>query len=193
MKRANTPPRRCWHTVLTPPPGGVGIRACVLTFTHCSYTCVNTQISQVFTCINTTLRSCLHSVSTPLLATVHTCVNTTFDVCSHLIFPKFLRASRMEPPNFFALRAEDADPNPSPSPTLTLHLPLPFSVLAVSACEISDNQSRLRTPSCNVCGSPGTGGGEADLGLHCEAPGGGGARPGESIHPCCCIGLQQHG
>ena len=67
-------------------------------------------------CVNTTLRSCLHSVSTPLQTTVHTCVNTTFDVSSHLISPKFRCAPRTEPPIFFALRAEDAYTNPYPYP-----------------------------------------------------------------------------
>ena len=58
-----------------------------LTFTHCSSTWLHTQFSQVFTSVNTSLSGCLHSVLTPLLATVHMCVNTTFDVCSHLALP----------------------------------------------------------------------------------------------------------
>ena len=42
-------------------PSSARNRACVLTFTRCSYTCVNTQISQVFTCVNTSLWPGVHT------------------------------------------------------------------------------------------------------------------------------------
>ena len=40
------------------------LRVLALTFTHCSYTCLNTPFSQVFTCVNISLRSCFCSMLT---------------------------------------------------------------------------------------------------------------------------------
>ena len=52
----------CFRLV-TRSPTRLGCRVCGLTFSRCSYTCLNTQISQVFTYVNTTLRSCSHTLT----------------------------------------------------------------------------------------------------------------------------------